>query len=68
MKDLREQGHRDRFAFRRRCGWCGVQLRAWQRNLCRRCALGVGEPMVTTSPCNEQSRWNADPDHWQWPW
>ena len=63
MADLRTKRHRDRFAFRRRCGWCGVQLRMWQRNLCRRCYLGTSDPWGG-SPCNEGSRWHAEPDEW----
>ena len=64
MDDLREVKRQDRIAFRRRCGWCGVKLRGWQRNLCRRCYLGTNDPWPSSSPCNEGSRWNAEPDHW----
>lgn len=60
MADLRKIGHQDRFAFRKRCGWCGVQLRRWQRDLCRTCkpgAYGWG-----SAPCGQGARWNASPD------
>ncbi|QXN74299.1 membrane protein [Gordonia phage ObLaDi] len=53
---------RPRFPFRRRCSWCGVQLRLWQINLCRRCRPAVSEPAVRSSPTPEGSRWDADPD------
>lgn len=49
-----------RFGFRRRCGWCGVQLRGWQLNLCRLCrpaALYSPSP-----PCLHGSRWDAPAD------
>jgi hypothetical protein len=55
--------------FRRRCAWCGVQLRGWQLNLCRLCGprakgsagiyLSAGGP-----PCAQGSRWDATPDGW----
>lgn len=51
------------FPFRRRCGWCGVQLRLWQANLCRLCAHKVHTPDFPQSPpCPQGSRWLADPD------
>lgn len=53
--------------FRRRCGWCGVQLRAWQLNLCRVCRFRAdGNAGIYLSgggpPCREGARWNAAPD------
>jgi hypothetical protein len=49
-----------RFGFRRRCAWCGVVLRGWQLNLCRRCKRAV---VYSPSPwCVQASRWEADPD------
>lgn len=48
--------------FRRRCGWCGVQLRGWQLNLCRYCKLKVESPAVVSAPCPQGSRWDAEPD------
>lgn len=62
MPDLRTLNHPHRFAFRKRCGWCGVQLRRWQRDLCRLCsgpAYGIG-----SAPCGQGSRWDAAPDTW----
>ena len=55
-----------RFGFRRRCAWCGVVLRGWQLNRCRRCktkgtdagpGLQGGGP-----PCPPGARWDAEPD------
>ena len=46
--------------FRRRCGWCGVQLRWWQLNLCRTCGLRVND--FGSPPCSEGHRWDAEPD------
>ncbi|QWS68228.1 hypothetical protein SEA_VANLEE_111 [Gordonia phage VanLee] len=53
---------RPTLGFRRRCGWCGVQLRIWQRNNCKRCRLAIEEPAVRSSPTPEGSRWDAEPD------
>lgn len=54
------------YGFRRRCGWCGVVLRSWQRNLCQRCGRSArsewGGPPVASA-----SRWDAAPDRWPWP-
>ena len=53
------------YGFRRRCGWCGVVLRSWQRNLCQRCGRSArsewGGPPVASA-----SRWDAAPDSWPW--
>lgn len=59
-------------AFRRRCGWCGVQLRAWQVNLCRGCrevAFGdAGLYLRSGGPrWRQMERWEGDPDRWRWP-
>lgn len=45
----------------RRCNWCGVELRWWQINHCRRCgqAVRLNEP---GPPCKSGSRWYEDPD------
>lgn len=54
---------RPRFGFRKRCGWCGVQLRRWQLDLCRRCRdahNGGG-----SAPYPQGSRWEAEPDPWR---
>jgi hypothetical protein len=49
-----------RFGFRRRCAWCGVVLRGWQLNCCRRCKRAV---VYSPSPwCVSGSRWDAEPD------
>jgi predicted RNase H-like HicB family nuclease len=49
-----------RFGFRRRCAWCGVVLRGWQLNCCRRCKRAVD---YSPSPwCGSGSRWDAEPD------
>lgn len=50
-----------RFGFRRRCAWCGVILRGWQLNLCRRCKQAVkwNKP---SPPVLSRSRWDAEPD------
>jgi hypothetical protein len=55
--------------FRRRCAWCGVQLRGWQLNLCKLCGprakgsagiyLSAGGP-----PCSQGARWDEKPDDW----
>lgn len=54
--------------FRRRCAWCGVQLRGWQLNKCRECGLRTGDCGIYLQsggpPCHEQSRWGAEPDDW----
>lgn len=54
-----------RFGFRRRCGWCGVVLRGWQLNLCRRCkervSLSWADPWTVS-----KSRWDDQPDEWRW--
>lgn len=52
------------YGFRRRCGWCGVTLRGWQLNLCRRCKSAVKEMpgRLTSPPCKSQSRWEETPD------
>jgi hypothetical protein len=54
------------FGFRRRCSWCGVQLRGWQINLCRACKLRTGDAGIYLQsggpPCRERSRWEAEPD------
>lgn len=59
-----------RFGFRRRCGWCGVVLRAWQLNLCRGCRLAASDlaplPFLSSPPCPSGSRWKAAPDPWRW--
>lgn len=47
--------------FRRRCGWCGVQLRGWQLNLCHRCKLTLNND-IASAPCPKGSRWDAEPD------
>ena len=50
-----------RFGFRRRCAWCGVVLRGWQLNCCRRCKERVS--LIWGDPwCPHASRWNAEPD------
>lgn len=51
------------FGFRRRCGWCGVVLRAWQLNLCRVCRFYVRYDHPSP-PCVSGSRWDAQPDPW----
>lgn len=56
-----------RFGFRRRCAWCGVQLRAWQLNLCRTCRLAVMTPYAGP-PCFHGSRWDEEADGWRWFW
>jgi len=43
------------FGFRRRCGWCGVVLRAWQLNLCRQCKAHVRID-CPSPPCGHLSR------------
>ena len=55
------------FGFRRRCSWCGVVLRGWQLNLCRRCKLATIETPIglTSPPCGRGSRWDAEPDRWR---
>ena len=58
-RGLQRLGHRDVFAFRKRCGWCGVQLRRWQRDLCRRCKEHALDPYA--GPLSG-SRWDAQPD------
>lgn len=46
--------------FRRRCSWCGVVLRLWQLNLCRKCKQCV---KYSEGPwCMTASRWDATPD------
>lgn len=50
-----------RFGFRRRCAWCGVVLRGWQLNLCRRCKSCVGQ-MYGGPWCMSRSRWEEQPD------
>lgn len=52
---------RETLGFRRRCAWCGVQLRWWQLNLCKMCRFYViyDHP---SPPCSQKSRWNALPD------
>lgn len=52
--------------FRRRCSWCGVQLRGWQMNLCRLCKTPAVMPYAGP-PCRRASRWGAAPDAWRWP-
>ena len=52
------------FGFRRRCAWCGVQLRAWQMNLCRTCHRPAALAHVGP-PCPEGSRWGQAPDRWR---
>jgi hypothetical protein len=55
--------------FRRRCAWCGVVLRGWQMNRCRRCAIAIrSEPRHpgTGLWCSHASRWEAEPDAWHW--
>lgn len=58
-----------RFGFRRRCGWCGVVLRGWQLNLCRRCkerTQDAGLYLQSGGPwCSSQSRWEDEPDVWR---
>lgn len=59
-----------RLGFRRRCAWCGVQLRGWQLNLCRLCkGPATGDAGIYLSsggpPCRQGSRWNAQPDKWR---
>jgi hypothetical protein len=57
------QGASLRFGFRRRCAWCGVALRGWQVNCCRRCKRAV---KFSPSPwCVSASRWTAAPDTWR---
>lgn len=58
---LKQYGHPHRFAFRKRCGWCGVQLRRWQRDLCRLCKGGRDDPGAS-APCSQGSRWDEEPD------
>lgn len=57
--------------FRRRCAWCGVQLRAWQLNMDRACKLRTGDAGLYLQsggpPCSEGSRWDGDPDRFVWP-
>lgn len=53
------------FGFRKRCGWCGVELRRWQRDLCRNCRAHANDPGAS-SPCVHGSRWDAEPDVWKW--
>jgi hypothetical protein len=48
--------------FRRRCGWCGVQLRWWQLNLCRVCRIYGVVLDMPSPPCLQRSRWDAAPD------
>lgn len=51
--------------FRRRCAWCGVQLRGWQLNLCRKCKTATGSGIggiLSSPPCTQGSRWDRDPD------
>lgn len=48
------------FGFRRRCAWCGVQLRAWQVNTCKGCRGAILSQ--ASSPCPHGSRWDAPPD------
>lgn len=67
MPDDTEKDQLTNLGFRRRCAWCGVQLRWWQLNLCRLCGprakgdagiyLSAGGP-----PCPHASRWDAVPD------
>lgn len=56
--------------FRRRCGWCGVHLRAWQVNLCRACKPRTGDCGIYLqsggAPCGEAERWYAEPDGPPW--
>lgn len=49
--------------FRRRCGWCGIVLRAWQLNLCRTCRPYVVLDMPSP-PVGHLSRLDAEPDRW----
>lgn len=46
--------------FRRRCCWCGVQLRGWQLNACRTCKRAI--VYSPSPPVRSASRWNAEPD------
>ena len=52
--------------FRRRCGWCAVQLRGWQLNLCRRCKAASSDAGIYLQgggpPCGHGSRFDAYPD------
>jgi hypothetical protein len=52
--------------FRRRCSWCGVQLRGWQVNLCQLCGPRTGDAGIYLQsggpPCGQAARWNEPPD------
>lgn len=52
--------------FRRRCAWCGVQLRGWQLNMCRGCKAHTADAGIYLQsggpPCPHGSRWDAAPD------
>lgn len=59
------------FGCRKRCGWCGVELRRWQRDLCRLCRpRATGSAGIYRSaggpPCGHMARVDADPDPWPW--
>lgn len=53
--------------WRRRCSWCGVQLRGWQLNLCQLCkprATGDAGIYLQSGgpPCGQAARWTDVPD------
>lgn len=58
-----DPGAESRLGFRRRCAWCGVMLRAWQLNMCRRCRSA--EQGRASAPCGQASRWREEPDRWR---
>ncbi len=54
-----------KLGFRRRCAWCGVQLRGWQLNVCRLCRWPAKVAIWADPPCMHASRWDAEPDTWR---
>lgn len=50
----------EEYGFRRRCAWCGVVLRGWQLNRCRRCKAGGLDIPSPWTP--SMSRVDAIPD------
>jgi hypothetical protein len=57
--------------FRRRCAWCGVQLRGWQLNMDRACKLRTGDAGLYLQcggpPCGQGARWDDEPDRFEMP-
>jgi hypothetical protein len=58
--------------FRRRCGWCAVELRWWQLNLCRTCKQDVVRDLLwprRRPGSHYYAKWDRafedDPD-WTW--